>query len=80
MPGGRNLKAIAAVTLGGVFVIHNVRVIDGRDGLFAAMPGYVDRCGEFRDHCFPVTAEFNASLNEAVTQAYRDACEALQQQ
>jgi stage V sporulation protein G len=77
-PGGRKLRAIAEVTLDGVFVIHNVRVIESSKGLFAAMPSYIDRGGAYRDHCFPVTPEFTAAINDVVITAYRDACESLQ--
>ena len=79
LPGDRRLKAIAEVVLDGAFVIRNVRVVDGTRGLFAAMPSYVDRGGEYRDHCFPVTAECSADINGVVAAAYREACESLQQ-
>ena len=78
LPDNRKLKAIAEVALDGEFVIRNVRVVEGARGLFAAMPSYIDRNGEYRDHCHPVTADCSAEINEAVTAAYREACDALQ--
>lgn len=78
MPGSGKLKAIAEVVLDGCFVIHNVRLIDGERGLFAAMPSYIDRNGARRDYCFPVTAECATDINCAVAIAYQEACEALQ--
>ena len=79
LPGSRKLKAIAEVMLDGMFVIRNVRVVEGEKGLFAAMPSYIDRNGEWRDCCHPVTPECSAAINSAVAEAYRDACNALQQ-
>lgn len=78
LPGSGRMKAVAEVVLDGVFVIHNVRLIEGSHGLFAAMPSYVNRNGAYRDYCFPVTASCGAAINEAVVTAYREACEALQ--
>jgi stage V sporulation protein G len=66
------------VVLDNKFVIHNVRLVEGEKGLFAAMPSYIDQNGEYRDHCFPITAEFGAEINSAVITAYRETCEALQ--
>jgi stage V sporulation protein G len=77
IPGGGKLKAIAEVILDDEFVIHNIRVIEGKRGLFAAMPSYIDRNGEFRDHCFPITTGCSAAFDDAVVTAYREACESL---
>jgi stage V sporulation protein G len=77
IPGGGRLKAIAEVMLDGEFVIHNVRVVEGKHGLFASMPSYTDRVGSYRDHCFPITQNCTAKVNNAVTEAYREACESL---
>ena len=78
IPDSGRLKAIAEVVLDGAFVIHNVRLIEGERGLFAAMPSYIDRNGEFRDTCHPINAECNGDISGAVATAYREACEALQ--
>jgi len=78
LPGKGRLKAIAEVRLDDMFVIHNIRLVEGTKGLFAAMPSYVDHNGEWRDYCFPVTAECSATINSAVAEAYREACGALQ--
>ncbi|GHU80345.1 putative septation protein SpoVG [Clostridia bacterium] len=80
LPGGRKLKAIAEIVLDDVFVIHNVRVISGPRGLFAAMPSYIDRNGGYRDYCFPITREFGEAIDNAVAAAYEKACEELQYQ
>lgn len=60
----------ASVTLNDMFAVHGIRVINGEKGLFAAMPSAKDSKGEYRDICFPVTAELRKQLNTAVVDAY----------
>lgn len=62
--------AYASVELGGCFVIREVRVIEGKNGLFAAMPSrkVEDR---YEDICFPCTRELRRRINDAVLEAYR---------
>jgi DNA-binding cell septation regulator SpoVG len=43
------MKAIASITLDNEFVVHDIRVIDGNNGLFVAMPSKRTPDGEFRD-------------------------------
>ncbi len=69
---GGNVLASASVTLNGCFAIRGVRVIEGRDGVFASMPSYKTRNGH-KDVCFPCTREFRQQFNDAVAAAYRQA-------
>lgn len=63
--GETSLKAFASVTLGGAFVVHGVRVIDGKNGLFVTMPSR--KVGEeFKDVAHPVAKEFKEILDAAV--------------
>ncbi|NLW17325.1 MAG: septation regulator SpoVG, partial [Firmicutes bacterium] len=43
------MKAIVSITLDDEFVIHDVRIVDGNNGLFVAMPSRKTPDGEFRD-------------------------------
>jgi stage V sporulation protein G len=61
-----NLLAYAAVTLGGCFVVNGIQIMNGKNGVFVAMPSFKDKKGEYRDICFPITADFRAILHEAV--------------
>lgn len=62
--------AYASVELGGCFVIRDVRVVEGKNGLFAAMPSR--RVGDkFEDLCFPRTRELRQRINDAVLEAYQ---------
>ena len=49
------MKAIVSVTLDDAFVIHDVKVVDGQNGLFVAMPSRKTPTGEFRDIAHPIS-------------------------
>lgn len=51
-----NLLAFASATLGGCFVITDIRVMNGKNGPFMSLPSKRDAKGEFYNTCFPVTA------------------------
>jgi stage V sporulation protein G len=71
-PEGR-MKAVASVTLDGEFVIHDVRVVEGHNGLFVAMPSRKTPEGEFRDIAHPITTEARERIQTAVIKAFGDA-------
>lgn len=63
--GGR-MKAIASVTFDGDFVVHDMKVIEGTDGLFLAMPSRRIPSGSFRDIAHPINSKTRNELEEAV--------------
>jgi stage V sporulation protein G len=54
------LRAIVSLTIDGDFAVHNIKVIEGSQRMFVAMPSRRDENGTFRDICHPVTAEARA--------------------
>lgn len=70
-----NTVGFASVTIGDMFAVHGIRVMNGEKGLFAVMPSVKDSKGEYRDVCFPVTADLRKQLNAAVVEAYSAAKE-----
>ena len=64
------MRAIASITLDNEFVVHDIRVIDGNDGLFVAMPSKRTPDGEFRDIAHPINSVTRNKLQEAVLEAY----------
>ena len=50
------MRAIASITLDNEFVVHDIRVIDGNNGLFVAMPSKRTPDGEFRDIAHPINS------------------------
>ncbi|WP_067841283.1 septation regulator SpoVG [Amphibacillus sediminis] len=67
------MKAIASITLDQEFVIHDIRVIDGNNGLFVAMPSKRTPDGEFRDIAHPINANMRAKIQDAVLTKYNEA-------
>jgi len=68
-----NMKGIASVTLDNEFVIHDIKVIDGRNGLFIAMPSKKLANGEHKDTAHPITQEVRTMFEEAIFEAYENA-------
>ena len=72
---GKGILANVSVTFCGVFVVTGIKVIDGKKGAFVSMPQYKSKDGEWKDSCFPITAEFREELSDAVLDAYEDEVE-----
>ena len=66
----KSLLATASVTIGGCFAVRGIQVRDGKNGLFVSMPQRKDAKGEYRDICFPTTAEMRQAINAAVLGEY----------
>lgn len=63
-----NLLAFANVTIGGCFKIDGFRICSSEKGLYVNMPATQDKGGNWKDVCWPVTAEFRKQLNDAGTE------------
>lgn len=66
----KSLLATASVTIGGCFAVRGIQVRDGKNGVFVSMPQRKDAKGEYRDICFPTTAEMRQAINVAVLGEY----------
>ncbi len=64
------LKAYVTVTFDQCFVIHNVKIIEGKTGVFIAMPSRKTRTGEYKDVAHPITPEFRGRLQDKILAAY----------
>ncbi len=67
------LLASAAVIFDDCFIVKNLRVIDGRNGVYVAMPSFKNAEGRFIDTCFPLTNETRAAVQGVVLAAYNSA-------
>lgn len=65
------MRAIASITIDNEFVVHDIRVIDGNDGLFVAMPSKRTPDGEFRDVAHPINSNARMKIQEAILEAYQ---------
>ena len=51
------MKAVVSITLDNVFVVHDIKVIEGEKGMFIAMPSKKASDGEYRDIAHPINSE-----------------------
>ena len=70
---GSRMKGIASVLLEDCFAIHDIRIIEGDNGLFIAMPSRKTATGGYRDIAHPINPETRALFEEAVLEAYNNA-------
>jgi len=68
--GEGKLKAYVTVTFDDCFVIHNVKVIEGKTGVFIAMPSRKTKTGEYKDIAHPISPEFRTRLQDAIVVAF----------
>ncbi len=66
------LKALVSVTLAGELAIHDIKIIQGPQRLFVAMPSRKDENGLFRDIIHPISQEARLQLEGAVLEAYEE--------
>ncbi|MBP5588471.1 MAG: septation regulator SpoVG [Treponema sp.] len=64
------LRAYVTVTFDNCFVIHNVKIIEGKDGLFIAMPSKKTSTGEYKDVAHPISPEFRTELQNKILDEY----------
>jgi len=66
------MRAIASITINDAFVVHDVRIIDGNNGLFVAMPSKRTAEGEFKDIAHPINSETREIIQTAVIKEYEN--------
>ncbi|MDI3534007.1 MAG: stage sporulation protein [Thermosediminibacterales bacterium] len=64
------MKAIVSVTLDDEFVVHDIRIIEGQNGMFIAMPSRKTPDGQFKDIAHPITSETRKKIQDAVLDGY----------
>jgi len=68
--GGGKPKAYVTVTFDDCFVVHNIKIIEGKTGVFIAMPSRKTRAGEYKDVAHPIHPEFRAELQKRILDKY----------
>lgn len=64
------MRAVASVTFDGCFVVHDIKIIDGQNGMFLAMPSRKMAEDDFRDIAHPINSFTRDMIKEAVFDAY----------
>lgn len=66
------LKAFVDVTFDDCFVVHGMKVIEGEQGYFVAMPNKKGKDGKFRDIAHPINVDMREELEEDILVRYED--------
>lgn len=64
------MKAIVSVTFDNEFVVHDIKVIEGQNGLFIAMPSRKTPDGEFKDIAHPINTTTREKIQSAILAEY----------
>lgn len=66
------MKAVVSVTFDDAFVVHDIKVIEGQEKLFIAMPSRKTPDGEFKDIAHPINAEMREMLQTKILEKYEE--------
>ena len=66
------LRGIASVLIDDAFAIHDIRIIEGDNGLFIAMPSRKTQAGGYRDIAHPINPEVRAMFQDKIIEAYNN--------
>jgi len=64
------MKAVVSVTFDNCFVVHDIKVIDGQDRLFIAMPSRKTPDNEYKDIAHPINIEMREHLQSSILEKY----------
>ena len=65
------LRAVASMTIDDCFVIHDIKIIDGPEDMFVAMPSRKNGRGEYKDIAHPINTETRNEVVSAILDAYK---------
>ena len=66
----KRLKAFVSINMDNCFVIHGLKVIDGNNGLFVAMPSRKRKDGIYKDLAHPLNNETRLMIKDKVLKEY----------
>ena len=69
------MKAVVSITFDNEFVVHDIKVIEGQNGLFIAMPSRKTPDGEFKDIAHPINTDTREKIQSSILKAYEIAVE-----
>ncbi|BDF57845.1 putative septation protein SpoVG [Christensenellaceae bacterium] len=70
--GTGKMKAIVSVTFDDMFVIHDMKIIEGASGLFIAMPSRKTPSGEYKDIAHPINSDTREMIQQVILKEYEN--------
>lgn len=69
------MRAVASITIDDVFVVHDIKVIEGDRGLFIAMPSRKSLDGNYRDIAHPINSQMREDISSLILEKYDELIE-----
>lgn len=69
---GSKVVAVASVLFDDVFAVHDIRLLEGKNGLFIAMPSRKLANGSYKDVAHPINQEFRVILEQKIKEKYNE--------
>ncbi len=66
------VKGIASITFDDCFVVHDIKIIEGKDGLFVAMPSRTTNDGEYRDIAHPINSDTRSYIKDEIIKKFNE--------
>ena len=66
------MRAVVSITIDDVFVVHDIKVIEGEKGLFIAMTSRKASDGEYRDIAHPINSETRDKIQSLILEKYQE--------
>ena len=66
------MRAVVSITIDDVFVVHDIKVIEGEKGLFIAMPSRKASDAEYRDIAHPINSETRDKIQSLILEKYQE--------
>lgn len=68
---GSHIKGLARMYIEDTFVVQNISIVEGKNGLFVSMPAYKTGKGDYQDIAFPISKEFREKLYSSILDTYK---------
>ena len=69
---GSRMKGKASVVIDDSFAVHDIRIIEGDNGLFIAMHSKKTPTGQYRDIAHPINADARKLFQDAIIEEYNN--------
>ncbi len=69
------LKAFVSVVFDDCFIVSDIKIINGNNGLFLSMPSKKGKNGKFRDIAHPLNSEMRGKMERAIIDEYNNVLE-----
>ena len=64
------LRAVVSITIDNAIAVHDIKLVQGDDRMFVAMPSRREDSGIFRDIIHPISADVREEIEEKILDAY----------